>query len=329
MSALTEISEFTATVNKIDDAEDITESMLNAGPQSLANRTKYLNDIKAPLSSPVFTGIPAAPTATAGTSTTQLATTAFVSGKDGTAAPIAAAETAAVGISLKTAREDHVHPSNLSSSASDIKMDGTQSAGNSTKPSRADHIHPTDTTRAPIASPAFTGAPTAPTAGPGDSSSKIATTAFVINNGMPVGSIIFTARPSAPAGYVKASGAAIGREAYAALFAVIGTIYGAGDGSTTFNLPDLRGMFVRGLDEYRGTDPYYYRSVGSTQAHSVQDHAHTVDTPLRNADNDRGGSSSSWSIDNVQTNWTGGMANGNASTETRPVNMALLACIKF
>lgn len=329
MSTLTEVSEFTATVNKIDDGEDITEALLNDAPQSLANRTNYLNTIKAPLESPAFTGIPTAPTAADGTSTTQIATTAFVAGKDGTATPIAAAETASVGVSKKLAREDHVHPSNLSSSASDIKMDGTQSAGISTKPSRADHVHPTDTTRAPIVSPAFTGTPTAPTPSSGDATTKLATTAFVINNGLPAGSIIYTARPTPPVGYLKANGAAIGREAYAALFAAIGTIYGSGDGSTTFNLPDLRGMFIRGLDEYRGVDPYYYRTIGSRQEHSVQDHAHTVNTPLLITDNDRGGASSVWSVDDVQTNWTGGMANGNASTETRPVNLAFMVCIKY
>lgn len=58
-------------------------------------------------------------------------------------------------------------------------MDGTATAGTGTTWARADHVHPTDTTRAPLASPAFTGAPTAPTATAGNNSTQVATTAFV------------------------------------------------------------------------------------------------------------------------------------------------------
>lgn len=76
-----------------------------------ANQGKVLNDaiaLKANLAGPTFTGVPAAPTATADTNTTQIATTAFVLGQAATAAP-AALGTAAVGTSLKYARADHVH----------------------------------------------------------------------------------------------------------------------------------------------------------------------------------------------------------------------------
>lgn len=57
-----------------------------------------------------------------------------------------------------------------------------------------------------------------------------------------------------PAGYLIEDGAEVGRVAYATLFAAIGTTYGAGDGATTFNLPDSRGEFWRGLDLGRGVD---------------------------------------------------------------------------
>ena len=56
---------------------------------------------------------------------------------------------------------------------------GTAAAGSSSAYARGDHVHPTDTTRAPLASPAFTGTPTAPTPSAGDDSTKVATTAFV------------------------------------------------------------------------------------------------------------------------------------------------------
>jgi microcystin-dependent protein len=61
------------------------------------------------------------------------------------------------------------------------------------------------------------------------------------NDGLPVGSYVEGAWTSAPAGYLLADGTAISRTTYANLFAVIGTTYGAGNGSTTFNLPDFRG----------------------------------------------------------------------------------------
>lgn len=62
-------------------------------------------------------------------------------------------------------------------------VDGTAAVGTGTKWAREDHVHPTDTSRAPVASPVFTGTPTAPTPTAGDNSTKIATTAFVLANG--------------------------------------------------------------------------------------------------------------------------------------------------
>lgn len=85
----------------------------------------------APLASPTFTGTPAAPTAAANTNTTQLATTAFVLGQGNT-------------------------------TAGTIAMNGTQAAGTSNLYARADHVHPSDTSRAPLASPTFTGLVTTP-----------------------------------------------------------------------------------------------------------------------------------------------------------------------
>lgn len=64
----------------------------------------------------------------------------------------------------------------------------------------------------------------------------------------PPGAITAFAASSAPTGWLVCDGSAISRASYAALFAVIGTTWGAGDGSTTFNVPDLRGQFLRGYD---------------------------------------------------------------------------------
>lgn len=59
----------------------------------------------------------------------------------------------------------------------------------------------------------------------------------------------------APAGWLKCNGAAVSRTAYADLFARIGTMFGGGDGYSTFNLPDYRGEFLRGFDDGRGLMP--------------------------------------------------------------------------
>lgn len=63
---------------------------------------------------------------------------------------------------------------------------------------------------------------------------------------VPVGSIIWSANATVPAGYLLCNGASVGRDTYPELFAAIGTTYGEGDGSTTFNLPNLIGRFIEG-----------------------------------------------------------------------------------
>lgn len=335
MRTLIELSEYTTNVQQVEDGDEVTQENLDLAPQALANRTKYLKNTKAPIESPAFTGAPTAPTQATGNNSTRISTTAFVEAKNGAATPLPAAESAVVGSSNKLAREDHVHPSNLSSSASDIKMNGAQSAGASTKPARADHVHPTDTTRAPLNSPTFTGEPKAPTPAAGDSSTKVSTTEFVINNGAPAGTVIFSARPTPPTGYLKANGAQVSRTTYAALFAAIGTTFGSGDGYTTFAIPDLRGEFVRGWDDGRGTDSG--RSLGSAQLDAMQrltgsfsmDDRGTVDPatgvftygPLTNTGSEGSGFGYRVNFDNANQART--------AEETRPRNVALLACIKY
>ena len=62
----------------------------------------------------------------------------------------------------------------------------------------------------------------------------------------PVGAVFFFAKSTPPEHALACDGAAVSRAAYPELFGAIGTTFGAGDGSTTFNLPDLRGRFIRG-----------------------------------------------------------------------------------
>lgn len=142
----------------------------------------------------------------------------------------------------------------------------------------------------------------------------------------PVGAVIHVAQNTAPTGFLKANGDAVSRTTYATLFAAVGTTFGAGDGSTTFNVPDLRGEFVRGLDDGRGVDSG--RALGSAQAGEIEAHTHTSSDVSGTFWFERFSTSGgTWGNekdggDNIgSTGSTGG-------TETRPRNVALLACIK-
>lgn len=107
-----------------------------------------------------------------------------------------------------------------------------------------------------------------------------------VSGTVPVGGVIPFAGTSAPTGFLACDGSAISRTTYAALFAVIGTSHGQGDGSTTFNLPDYRGRFLRGVDGGQGRDPNAGTrtamatggntgdNVGSLQADEFKSHFH-------------------------------------------------------
>jgi microcystin-dependent protein len=146
-----------------------------------------------------------------------------------------------------------------------------------------------------------------------------------VGGGNPASTIIYVAQNTAPTGYLKANGAAISRTTYADLFAAIGTTFGTGDGSTTFNLPDLRGEFIRAWDDARGVDSG--RSFGSAQADELKSHGHRQRVGRGFADAQKTIPGSAFFTDSTisgtqETAYTGG-------TETRPRNIALLACIKY
>jgi microcystin-dependent protein len=84
----------------------------------------------------------------------------------------------------------------------------------------------------------FTGIPSGPTASPGTNTTQLATTAFTLANANPTGSLIMWTTGTAPTGWLLCAGAAVSRSTYSALFAIIGTTFGVGDGSTTFNVPN-------------------------------------------------------------------------------------------
>ena len=139
---------------------------------------------------------------------------------------------------------------------------------------------------------------------------------------IPIGNItMWSSTGGIPTNYLFCEGAAISRTTYGNLFSVIGTIYGAGDGSTTFNLPDFRGLFPRGFDAGRGIDPG--RNFGSFQDMAIQSHSHFIS--IQNESLAGGGST-------LPCNRPGGIqinTNSVGGTETRPKNLAVYFLIKF
>src|SRR3546814_233085 len=90
-------------------------------------------------------------------------------------------------------------------------------------------------------------------AAPGSYPTDLATVEQAASNGVPIGSVVDFAGTTAPTGYLLCYGQAIGRSEYSDLFDAIGTVWGIGDGATTFNLPDLRGRVGAGKDGMGGT----------------------------------------------------------------------------
>jgi hypothetical protein len=177
-------------------------------------------------------------TAAADTNSVALATTAYVVGQAGSATPLIDG-TAAVGTSLRYARQDHVHPTDTTraalasptftgtplsttaavdtnttqiattayvvaqAAAATPLVDGTAAVGTSLRYARADHVHPTDTSRAALASPTFTGTPLSTTAAVDTNTTQIATTAYVVGQGYAkLASPTFTGTPTLPTGTI-------------------------------------------------------------------------------------------------------------------------------
>ena len=148
-----------------------------------------------------------------------------------------------------------------------------------------------------------------------------ATLKKIVENSLnPPGSIIAMASTTVPGGYLECNGALVSRTTYADLFASIGTTFGVGDGTTTFALPDLRGEFIRGWDNGKGTD--IGRAFGSSQvATKVRSDAGWYGTPIYNGENP----------ESIATDRFGG-GSTTATTmqfaQVRPRNIALMYCIK-
>jgi len=148
---------------------------------------------------------------------------------------------------------------------------------------------------------------------------------------VPTGTILLFAGNTAPISYLECNGSSELRIDYPDLFNIIGTNYGAADG-THFNLPDLRGKFARGWDHGEGNDPdagdrtaqdtggNTGDNVGSVQTDEFKAHTHGIDmNGSSNTSAQANGASAN--VDYQQTGSTGG-------NETRPINVNVMYIIK-
>ncbi|HEY3273879.1 MAG TPA: phage tail protein [Methanocella sp.] len=142
------------------------------------------------------------------------------------------------------------------------------------------------------------------------------------------GVIMMYGGTSPPSRWLECNGQAVSRTGqYAALFAAIGTNYGAGDGSTTFNVPEMRGEFPRGWDHGRGVDSG--RSLGTAQADAIKRHTHKYAAQANTGGNPGAypGSSSSPSDAPTDGGYDGGTSLN--TVETRPRNVSVMFIIKY
>lgn len=136
--------------------------------------------------------------------------------------------------------------------------------------------------------------------------------------GVPVGSVFWLAAQTAPEGYLICNGSAVSRTEYADLFAAIGTIFGTGDGSTTFALPNLQAAFIRGA----GSQDGYSATFGQKQEATRFPELKAVPTSIFDYYSDKSTSINSQSIQNFGSN------NVNVYA-VRPYNIALTPIIKY
>jgi len=167
---------------------------------------------------------------------------------------------------------------------------------------------------------------------------------YAINASFPAGTIVAYMGTNPPAGWLLCDGLPVSRSNYARLFNVIGIANGSGDGSTTFNLPDLRGNFLRGLDGTAGVDPDKAvrvaaqpggntgNALGSLQTEQLKNHSHANGNFGRVLQLNTGGAATASATDVTagepdiinSAPMTGGGGN-----ETRPRNIYANFIIKF
>jgi len=165
----------------------------------------------------------------------------------------------------------------------------------------------------------------------------------------PAGTIGYFAMVSAPSGWLICNGAEISRTTYDDLFTAIGTTYGVGDDSSTFDLPDLRGKFIRSFDAGAGVDPDRDSdgAISLSQNDAMQNITGNISVNIGSSAGIYGANQSSGSLytsSNVANETAGfevypgsfaktinidASRQARTATEHRPKNMPALACIKY
>jgi microcystin-dependent protein len=124
----------------------------------------------------------------------------------------------------------------------------------------------------------------------------------------PTGALMPFAGISAPSGFLLCDGSAVSRDTYSELFSVIGTSYGIGDGSTTFNVPDLKGKVIAGFNSGLS----YYNSIGKTGGNNT----HAISIAEMPSHNHTGTTSTNGNHNHDGTTSTNGNHNHNGTTST-------------
>lgn len=154
-------------------------------------------------------------------------------------------------------------------------------------------------------------------------------TVYPIGNFIPAGTVISWAGLAAPSGYLYCDGTAVSRSTYSALFRSIGTTWGSGDNTTTFNVPNLQNMFLRGNGSVAvGT---YEADIFGSHTHTDLGHIHNSLPNTTFMSNTAGfGVYASGAFGTANNTVATSYANIQASggSETRPKNYRVLYCIK-
>lgn len=155
-----------------------------------------------------------------------------------------------------------------------------------------------------------------------------------------VGTVAFFALDAAPDGWLQCDGSAISRELYPELFAAIGTNYGSGNGSTTFNIPTLGGEFLRCWTSANSVETRNVRSSQSWAIQEIHGRIHRISETFNHSGytsgvfakyggyNAHGTPSSTDYSNSAMADFTASRV-VQTSNETRPRNIALLVCIKY
>lgn len=146
---------------------------------------------------------------------------------------------------------------------------------------------------------------------------------------VPTGVVQAYAGSSAPSGWLICDGSAVSRTTYANLFALIQSTYGSGDGTTTFNLPNLQASFIRGAGTQTVGGISYTATLGATQGDTMQGHFHALSQPQLVSYSGGGGSAGASGLGTNPSVTVQAPSNDSVNgaprtgTETRPLNVAL------